>query len=579
MIYLDARSVSSNGYGKDIFGANILASRDQIGEDGTYDDAVNALGVTHIRYPGGSLTEDYFDLSNPDKAVDIDPDTGRTVELLPYSEFMGYAEENDIDVTIVLPTRNYLSEETDADGHRYAAVDEDALRSFVQDTLSGEYGAPTIRAFEIGNEYWGSGEMDTLEYGRVSSEMARILDEELTNHPNAAMFDDVDVLVQNGQNYGVDRLSDDYDHLQTGQEQIEAINEDYGLDLDESYIMNSGKVSWARVANEVILSEFDTEEERDAVDGIIMHVYSKGEDKPNSREYDINTVEDTWFEELGELDTYITEWNLKASRSSWDPEEEYGLKQAHEMLNMTEVFVERGVDVAHVWAIQQNNLTNLAGDEGGDGELTVPGEMFRMMNESLEGTRPISFESDNDKEHEVTVDDTSVHGFYSEDRFVLFIASNTEDAQNATIDMTQILADSGTARIDVLGVEDGYNPTSPDSPAKVTSLDPDQVFEDGILNAELNGYEILRVEIQDPTFTDSFEEILNGTVEAEDTLEETDFLSEIHYAADAAADEDEDPQEEDEVMAPSAGDSDGGAMGGMGMVLALLPFLALLGAG
>ena len=258
MIYLTARTVSGQQYTQEIFGANILASRDQLGEDGTYDNAAEALGVQHIRYPGGSLTEDYFDLSNPDNTTAIDPDTGREVELLPYTEFMTYAEENDIDVTIVLPTRNFLTEETDANGHRFADVDENALRGFIQDTLNGEHGSPTIRAFEIGNEYWGSGEMDSLEYGRVASQMAQILNDELDSHSEGdTAYSEVDVLVQNGQNYGSARLVGDYDHLDTAEEQLEAIMEDYNVELDESFVFNSGNISWARVANEIILSEFD----------------------------------------------------------------------------------------------------------------------------------------------------------------------------------------------------------------------------------------------------------------------------------------------------------------------------------
>ncbi len=579
MIYLDTRSVSSNDYHQDLFGANILANRDQLGEDGTYDDAGSALGVTHIRYPGGSLTEDYFDISDPDKASDIDPDTGREVGLLPYTEFMTYAEENDIDVTIVLPTRNFLSEETDADGHRYADIDEDALRGFIQDTLNGEYGEPTIRAFEIGNEYWGSGEMDSLEYGRVASRMAEILNEEIDSHAESdTAFADIDILVQNGQNYGSARLADDYDHLDTAEEQLEAIMEDYNVELDESFVFNSGEVSWARVANEIIISEFDTEAERDAVDGIIAHIYSKGDEKPNSREYDLNVIESTWEAELGELDTYVTEWNLRASRTSWDPEEQYGLRQAHEMLNMTEVFVEHDVDAAHVWAIQQNNLTNLAGNEGGDGRLTVPGEMFRMMNETLPGTRPIDFVSDDNNEHEAVQDDASVHGFYAEDRLVLFIASNTEDPQNAVIDMSQIIDGIGDIHVDILGVKDGYNPTSPDALAEVTEMDGDRMFEDGILIAQMNGYEIVRVEIDNPDYTSDFLAALDSSPKANDIAEDdlTDLFDapEIPDAADDNAGEDDgnDPMEAD-----AAGDSDGGAFGGMGIALAFLPIPALLG--
>ena len=57
----------------------------------------------------------------------------------------------------MLPTQKCLSLQVDANGDRYAQIDEETLRGFVKDTLDGIYGAPAIRAFEIGNEYWGSG--------------------------------------------------------------------------------------------------------------------------------------------------------------------------------------------------------------------------------------------------------------------------------------------------------------------------------------------------------------------------------------------------------------------------------------
>ncbi|CUH63582.1 Alpha-L-arabinofuranosidase [Thalassovita gelatinovora] len=582
MIYLNAQTISGQQYNQEIFGANILASRDQLGEDGTYDNAAAALGVQHVRYPGGSLTEDYFDLSNPDNTSAIDPDTGREVELLPYTEFMTYAEENDIDVTIVLPTRHFLTEETDANGHRFANVDEASLRGFIQDTLNGEHGSPTIRAFEIGNEYWGSGEMDSLEYGRVSSQMAQILNEEIDNHSEGdTAYSEVDILVQNGQNYGSARLIGDYDHLDTAEEQLEAIMEDYNVELDESFVFNSGEISWARVANEIILSEFDTAEERDAVDGVIAHIYSRGDGSPNSREYDLNVIDSTWGEQIDGLDTYVTEWNLRANRTNWDPEEQYGLRQAHEILNMTEVFVEHDVEAAHIWAVQQNNLTNLAGNEGDDGRLTVPGEMFRMMNESLVDTRPVSFEGSGNREHELAEEDTSVHGFYAEDRMVLFIASNTEDTQQSVIDLSQIMSGAGEMHIDVLGVKDGYNPTSPESLAEVTTLDPDQVFDNGILTTQMDGYEIIRVEIDNPDYTADFMSALNGAPKAEDEvvddLIETPVIPEVPAAAEDEADAaDAGDDSEDDGMT-DAGDSDGGGSGGMGLALAILPFLALLG--
>lgn len=604
MIYLNAESISTNSYGDELFGANILSSRDEIGEEGTYDEKAEALGIEHIRYPGGSLTEDYFNLRDPDKEVAVDPDTGKEVELIPYSDFMAYAEENDIDVTVVLPTRNYLSQHTDENGNRFEAIDDQVLRIFIKDTLDGEYGAPTIRAFEIGNEYWGSGEMTAMEYGRVSSRMAEIIQDEISKHPEADLYEDIDLLVQNGQNYGSSRLSADYAHHGLGEDQLAALNADYELELsNEDYIYNSGQVAWPKVMNELIISSFDKESEIEAVDGLALHIYSKGADKPNSRDFDLRTVEQIWDEKFGELDKYITEWNLKASRN-WDVDNQYGLKQAHEMLNMTEEFVSHGVDAAHVWAIQQNNLTNLAGNEGDEGPLNVPGEMFRMMNESLVDTHPVVLDADNPDEHEHITEDTSVHTFYGADKFVTFITSNSEDPTRTSVDFSQIVDHPGTVHLEVLGVAEGDSATSYLSEAEVTRLDPAEVLQNGVLTLELDAYEIVRIHMEDPEYDQDFLSMVEETAiprepsssppPPDDPDTDDPIAPPLHYAPDSSEspppddtdfpipeapnDHSPDSYHEEEHHQPSAENpDDGGSFDGLSSLLGFLPILALLG--
>ena len=65
------------------FGGNALALRDRVGDEGTYDDVARTLGVEHIRYPGGSLTEYYFDIRNPDNDIVVNSETGEATSFLP----------------------------------------------------------------------------------------------------------------------------------------------------------------------------------------------------------------------------------------------------------------------------------------------------------------------------------------------------------------------------------------------------------------------------------------------------------------------------------------------------------------
>jgi len=91
--------------GPSYFGANILATRDRLGPDGTYDDMANQLGINAVRYPGGSLTERYFDITNPDQTSTLHYITGQPQPLLPFSEFMQFAADTGRPALIVLPTR------------------------------------------------------------------------------------------------------------------------------------------------------------------------------------------------------------------------------------------------------------------------------------------------------------------------------------------------------------------------------------------------------------------------------------------------------------------------------------------
>ena len=134
-----------------MFGGNILAPRNPMTGQGSYEQAINELGVTGLRYPGGSLTEDYFDIANPNQTEVAHPTTGATSKFIALSEFMDYAGTNGHEVTIVIPTRYSLSDTVDANGDRSPDIDEDTLRDFVHDLATGVYGDAPVAGLEIGN--------------------------------------------------------------------------------------------------------------------------------------------------------------------------------------------------------------------------------------------------------------------------------------------------------------------------------------------------------------------------------------------------------------------------------------------
>ena len=156
----------------DFFGANVLLGRDDL--SGTYATKVDHLGATLLRYPGGGLSEDYFDITNPD--------AGAPVGL---SDFLAHCAANGHRPAIVIPTKRYVDD---------IAGGEADVRAFVEAVTRGDYGPATDVIFEIGNEFYASAavydSISATEYGQVASRFAVAVAE--------AASTDVTVAVQTG---------------------------------------------------------------------------------------------------------------------------------------------------------------------------------------------------------------------------------------------------------------------------------------------------------------------------------------------------------------------------------------------
>lgn len=594
----------------DLFGGNVLATRATMTGEGSYAELIDDLGSTVLRYPGGSLTESYFDLSNPDSSVVYDPDTGEAREFIPISEFMEYAAENGHEVVLVIPTRTQLSDEPDDSGNRVPEIDEDALRQFVNDVVTGVYGDADIAAFELGNEYWGSGEMNSFEYGALASEMSVIIDDELAKlaetYPEA---DDIEIVAQVGTNFNYAKLSTEYQGWDA-EDVIDDINATNGLDLDYSAIGNSGNINWTKLANQIITSQFDTPEEIEALDGVVAHVYTKGPELAGQRSFQLDTIQENWIETFEDLEIYVTEWNASGATSALDGTEDYGLYQAHEMLNIVEEMMLAGVDVANVWPLLQN--TDNALSYGQDySELTAPGEMFRMMAETLPGKRLIDLEPEDNDVTETSVGGIDAHAFYGDGDMVFYFASTGQSATSEDIDVSNFVESSAAIKITVLGVADGEAAGNSRSDAEVREIDPATMFEDGTLAVTLNPGEVMQVVFDDIVPADGFIEdgadLLLEPVDTDVVVTDADprtftFTRTDEQEDDNSGDTSEPTTTEfplptveltDEFIAendPEAGgenqkaldqdsgdDGDGGDAGGLGGLLLLLPLLLLGG--
>ena len=73
MAKLSLYSIEDTTIGSGLFGGNFLSTADRLGAEGTFDEVDAHIGLTHLRYPGGSLTEQYFDITNPDASFPVSP--------------------------------------------------------------------------------------------------------------------------------------------------------------------------------------------------------------------------------------------------------------------------------------------------------------------------------------------------------------------------------------------------------------------------------------------------------------------------------------------------------------------------
>jgi Ca2+-binding RTX toxin-like protein len=425
-----------------LFGANLLFNRD-LPASGTYGDVFDLAGATEVRFPGGSITEWMFDVTDPNKTAAWGDD-GKFHRLLPLTTFMGWAGENNHTVSIVIPTRGVL--EDGALGTR--EVSSEAVHDvgvFVRQLMNGKYGDANIGTFELGNEYWGSGEMTASEYGKVASALALEINRQITAyrvvHGLAADWEGPRIAVQMGENI----------------------------------ITSSTPGS---VQNQQIMDEFNSREAA-AVDAVIGHFYVREHLDYATSDHWMFERMDTWRSDgrFGNLDYIVSEWNTSTYTETLT-----GLRGVSAVAAMFGEMVNRGVDVADIWPLQQTTINDLAGNEG-DGSLTAVGQMFRLLAMNVRGAY---------LDYRQIDQDFMFHSFSKVDETVVFVSSRTADRQNFTQDIDEITSHFDRIRATVLRV-DG-NPLDPEA-APILSTFWLHANASGVVSFSLGPYETIMLEI------------------------------------------------------------------------------------
>ena len=453
------------------FGVNFIAGYNQTLPEGNFEQIIQDLNVEHIRYPGGTVTETYFDpngsvwreLFEEDQPFATASD-GRVIE--GPGRMFELATRNDLEVTFVLPTDSLVSMVNGA-----PVVDEEAVEKvhqLVTDILDGRFGEVTIDSFEVGNEYYHHPDMTAEEYSAIANEVIIAVDDAIQNHAASQ-------------------------------------------DLPENWVAPDIAVQagagWLDGDNEAIIEGL-SDSALEAVTSVVTHFYSADLDAVGLRDEHLGQINE-WEQATGidDLKYHISEWNVAHGDT--------GMAQSSTIITAFDEMLSHGVDSSSIWGAQlrwlESGLSVNLGDDDlelAQSRLSVSGEMIASMSESLVGLRSIDVEAHeflNLSTHDLNRlenGELQIEVFGDEDRAVFYISSRSDTQQYLNLDLDGYFGDYNhvwgetlTSRDDPdTGWRDETDPTSAYGVADFTTINS-AVF-DGSIGLWLEPYEIARISVQ-----------------------------------------------------------------------------------
>lgn len=473
--------------------------------------ALRGLGVKTLRFPGGSVTEQDFTeaafRTGNWSANSYTNDDGHIKSLISLGDFFSVASELAADVQLVIPTRIAFAQTAGqalAVGNYGSRTELDPgyferLRDFVEAAMhEAHIKGVRISRFEIGNEFWGSGEMSAGEYGYLAAEISSFLGRE---------FEDIDIIVQ------VASSANMYSPNSSRTVWLEPDGHgDYSIYIpSEGDLRNGLPEGWvsatmpgfgsARSQTTSIAAAIrDDPFAAETIDGIVDHTYFSGgfAGIDSAKDYALRSIYSIFTRESGirNPEYHISEWSARNphfTNQSDNVGNANGLQYAHTTIEAFFELASNGIDGASFWPLTFGNPSIgsrvLIDTSGGD--LTFGGVAFQWLSESVEGLVPMF-------DFEVN-DQIDLHGFGNGSRLTIFVAERSgenrfnELGRGVTIDLG--LFDVGERYLMLvsrLSSSDG-------SPDNVKS-DPVVTIENGSVQGgdlviELSSWEILRVEL------------------------------------------------------------------------------------
>lgn len=463
--------------GNDLFKYNWLS-----GPTASFKDAADLVGLSSLRYPGGTMTESDFDVFHPDgpplNAVAGTPYVGIT-------EFLNFASASERPVTITLPTAKMYVGQYNANSSSPREIQQtylEAVLSYVrnlltQDDLGGDALPDVpISAFELGNEYWGgeSGNMTGKEYGRLVNTLAPAL---------ADLFDEIlgsgaphpQILVQMGSPWGRQYSNGIYSSL---------------VGTDE----------WAhkiQISNHDIIDQITDPDAIAAISGLIEHYYysEQGTALPqNSQAVQYIDADFAQWAAAGyaNANLFITEWGVDQHNTT-----QFGLKSASVLIEQMEHMLVMGVDAAFAWPVQGWE-TALAGSTNSKPVLSPAGAAFKLMAENLVGTTLLAGESSNGP--------LEVDTFASDRTIIFYVMSRSEDLQRVDLDVSKIVGEYKLVDGTKIGISAGLSVNDPNAPALLIHYSASDIGIGSTMHFTLNPFEVMQVIFKMP-----WERVYSGT--------------------------------------------------------------------
>lgn len=461
--------------GSEFFGSNFLYQYNDAA-DLALEQVVDALGVSALRYPGGTMTEAWQWHGNmlEDDGWNAPFGTDYHTANTGFDDFVDFASGQGAGVILVLPTKfllkahaNFLADPYAADPGMLAAFQDDIAR-VVDFAIDRRVEAgDVIQGFELGNEYWAAlgtdengeefGRMDSATYGMIANEMLEQLSVALDAAP-IEVETRPSLMIQSGTPWG--------------QEWDTTLWQETWPDAQRQII--DALSDTAKAAVDQVIYHYEYDKDGDALD--VDHGLLAG-DGPYAQTADfwltaLDVVRQEWGADpaLAGASLAVTEWSVKHSA-----EQHYGMKASAIMVEAFEGFARLGVEAASLWPIAQGptNPNNTYGvTDAGEPWLSPTGATFRLMGEYLTGAQVLDIDVSLGVGG-LGAEGIEVNAYLTDDALTFVVMSRAVDGVNVDLNVSDLLTLFGaTGNVHGDQIEAvGYREAHHDDQGTATSAD------------------------------------------------------------------------------------------------------------